>query len=87
MARKRSRPAATLHRFLEPARRRCWACAGPLWMVYHTVRTVATLDGLCRFTLTVRRCENRGCPLDHRPYRPEEETAVALPHGAIAALG
>jgi len=53
-------------------------------MVYHTVRTVATLDGLCRFTLTVRRCENRGCPLDHRPYRPEEETAVALPHGEFS---
>ena len=84
MARKRSRPAAAMQRFLEPARKRCWACEGPLWMVYHTARTVALLDGLCRFTLTVRRCENRGCPLYHQPYRPEEETAVALPHGEFS---
>ena len=84
MARKHSRPAAALQRFLEPARTRCWACAGPLWMVYHTVRTVATLDGLCRFTLTVRRCENPTCALYHRPYRPEEESAVALPHGEFS---
>jgi Transposase, Mutator family len=84
MARKHSRPAAAMQRFLEPARKQCWACAGPLWMVYHTVRTVATLDGLCRFTLTVRRCENPACALYHRPYRPEEETAVALPHGEFS---
>jgi hypothetical protein len=84
MARKRSRPPAALQRFLEPARKRCWACDGPLWMVYHTARTVAMLEGLCRFTLTVRRCENRGCPLYHQPYRPEEETAVALPHGEFS---
>jgi hypothetical protein len=53
-------------------------------MVYHTARTGAMLDGLCRFTLTVRRCENRGCPLYHQPYRPEDETAVALPHGEFS---
>ena len=84
MARKHSRPAAAMQRFLEPARKQCWACAGPLWMVYHTVRTVATLDGLCRVTLTVRRCENPACALYHRPYRPEEESAVALPHGEFS---
>jgi len=84
MARKRCRPAATLQRFLAPAHTRCWACDGPLWVIYHTARTVAMLEGLCRFILTVRRCENRACPLYHRPYRPEEETAVALPHGEFS---
>ena len=86
MARKRCRPAATLQRFLAPAHTRCWACDGPLWVIYHTARTVAMLEGLCRFILTVRRCENRACPLYHWPYRPEEETAVALPPWAQRAL-
>jgi hypothetical protein len=61
-------------------------------MAYHATRTVMTLDGLCQFTLKVRRCENPACALYHQPYRPEEETAVALPHGefgldVIALIG
>jgi hypothetical protein len=84
MARTHSRPAATMRRFLAPLRTRCWACDGPLWVIYHTTRTVATVEGLCQFTLCVRRCETPGCPLYNRPYRPEEETAVALPHGEFS---
>jgi hypothetical protein len=61
-------------------------------MLYHTRRAVATLAGLCLLIVTVRRCENPACPLYHRPYRPEEETALALPHGefgldVIALIG
>jgi len=61
-------------------------------MLYQTARTVTTVEGVCRLTLTVRRCVQPTCPLYHRPYRPEEETAVALPHGefgldVIALIG
>ncbi len=83
MARRHPRPPATMQRQLAPHRRECWACGHPLWMLYHTARTVVTLDGVCRLTLTVRRCVRPTCPLYHRPYRPEEETAVALPHGEV----
>ncbi len=92
MARRQPRPPATLQRPLAPHRRECWACGHRLWMLYRTSRTVATVDGVCRLTLTVRRCVQPTCPLSHRPYRPEEETAVALPHGecgldVIALIG
>ncbi len=50
-------------------------------MGYHNFRTVVTLHGLCRVTLKIRRCHNPNCPLYHRPYRPEEEGALALPQG------
>jgi hypothetical protein len=61
-------------------------------MAYHATRTVATLEGLCHLTLKVRRCENPNCTVYHQPYRPEEETAMALPHGefgldVIALIG
>jgi len=50
-------------------------------MSYHNFRTVVTLHGLCRLTLKIRRCHNPDCPLYHKPYRPEEEGALALPQG------
>jgi len=50
-------------------------------VAYHDTRTVATLDGLYRLTLVVRRCQDPACPLYRRPYRPEEEGGWALPHG------
>jgi len=92
MARRQHRPPAPMQRHLAPHRRACWACGHPLWMLYHTSRTVVTVEGVCRLTLTVRRCVQPTCPLYHRPYRPEEETAVALPHGefgldVIALIG
>lgn len=39
------------------------------------------MQGLCRLTLRVRRCQNPHCRHYHRPYRPEEEGRWALPHG------
>ena len=83
MARRQHRPSATMERDLAPHRRACWGCGHPLWMLYHTSRTVTTVEGVCHLTLTVRRCVQPTCPLYRRPYRPEEETAVALPHGAF----
>lgn len=50
-------------------------------MSYHNFRTVVTLHGLCKLTLKIRRCHNLDCPLYHKPYRPEEEGALALPQG------
>lgn len=44
-------------------------------------RTITTLQGICRLTLSVRRCHNPQCEWYHRPYRPEEEGRWALPHG------
>lgn len=81
MARKQRRPVPTAHLALEPARTQCWVCGSALWADYHNTRTVAALDGLHHLTLKIRRCTNPDCQLYHRPYRPEEEGAWALPHG------
>ncbi len=81
MARRRRRPPATQQKELEPVRTRCVACGGPLWVAYHSHRTVTTLDGVIRLRLQVRRCIRPACAQYHRPYRPEEELGWALPHG------
>jgi len=83
MARRRRRPPATQHRDLEPVHTRCAGCGGPLWVAYHSRRTVTTLEGVVRLRLRlqVRRCVRPDCRQYHRPYRPEEELGWALPHG------
>ena len=81
MARRQARPAAPHAYRLEPYQRQCPACGGTARVAYHDARTVATLDGLYRLTLVVRRCHDPACPLYRRPYRPEEEGGWALPHG------
>jgi hypothetical protein len=84
MARRHCRPPATQHKDLAPLRTRCVGCGGPLWVAYHSHRTVRTLEGAVRLRLQVRRCVTRGCAQYHRPYRPEEELGWALPHGEFA---
>jgi hypothetical protein len=81
MARRHARPAAPRQYHLEPYQRRCPHCGGPAHVAYHSRRTIATLDGLYRLVLAVRRCQDAGCPRYHQPYRPEEEGHWALPHG------
>jgi hypothetical protein len=81
MARKQPRPDASSRLRLDACRDRCWACDRPMWVRYHGTRTVATLGGLVRLTLPIRRCEHPGCALYRRPYRPEAEGSFALPHG------
>ncbi len=81
MARRESRPAAAHQYLLEPYRASCAHCDRPAHVAYHSRRTIATLDGLYRLDLAVRRCQNPACPLYQRPYRPEEEGHWALPHG------
>ena len=79
--RKQHRPAATRRVSLIPQRSLCEQCGGTLWVAYHSVRTITTLDGLCQLLLTIRRCHNAVCQRYHCPYRPEEEGHWALPHG------
>jgi hypothetical protein len=81
MARRHRRPPAHQVKEVTPVRTRCVACGGPLWVAYHSRRTVTTLEGVVRLRLQVRRCVRPGCGQYHRPYRPEEELGWALPHG------
>src|SRR5215204_6170445 len=81
MARRRGRPQATNERRLEPNRDRCWGCGGPLWVAYHNRRRLTFLDEAVQFTLVIRRCRTQSCARYQRAYRPEEEGALALPHG------
>ncbi len=81
MARNQRRPEAASELKLEPLNDRCRVCGGKLWVAYHNARTVATLEGLVRLRLVVRRCVDRGCELYGRSRRPEEEGAFALPQG------
>src|SRR5215211_9375293 len=92
MARRRGRPRATAERRLEPNRERCWSCGGVLWVAYHNRRRLTFLDGVVQFTLVIRRCRTPSCARYQRAYRPEEEGALALPHGefgldVIALIG
>lgn len=52
-----------------------------MWVAYHGLRTVATLEGLVRLRLVVRRCVNPECECHRRFCRPEAEGALALPQG------
>jgi mutator family transposase len=79
MAKTACRREPTLTHDLRPLRTDCPHCGQLMWADYANRRTVATLDGLTRLNLTIRRCRNAGCPAYHRPYRPEQEGRVALP--------
>lgn len=68
-------------RFLDPFSTTCLACGNAAHIAYHTQRMVTTLTGRYHLHLAVRRCTFPECPRSHRPYRPEEEGAWALPHG------
>src|SRR5829696_9697836 len=83
MARRRGRPRPrpSAERRPEPNRDRCWSCGGPLWVAYHSRRRLTLLDEVVQFTLVVRRCRTPSCARYRRAYRPEEEGALALPHG------
>ena len=77
---------------LTPLKESCEQCGQPLWVGYHSSRTVTRLDGLWKLTIVVRRCIHPECPRYHVAYRPEEEGRWALPHGecgleVIALIG
>jgi hypothetical protein len=79
MARRSSRPAADREQVLRAARQQCPSCNSRLRYRYDNRRTVATLGGLVRLHLQIRRCENASCRCYHKPYRPEGEGAIVLP--------
>lgn len=78
MARTQHRSAATSELTLKPLHHHCSICGNTSWVAYHNRRTITSLQGVCRLTLVIRRCQNPQCPVYHRPYRPEEEGALAL---------
>src|SRR3954470_16767638 len=79
MARKVSRPEPTHLEHLQVLYRHCPDCQVAMWADYCNRRTVATLLGLTRLVLHVRRCHNANCPRYLQPYRPEAEGRHALP--------
>ena len=83
MARRRARPAPTQEKSLEPVCTQCLECGRTMWADYSNHRTLVTLDGLVRLKLQIRRCPHAGCPRYHRPYRPEAEGSLALPHHEV----
>ncbi|MFL5286870.1 MAG: ISNCY family transposase [Rhodopila sp.] len=78
--RKRPRPQPVRALSLTPVTVDCPECQHRLHADYNNFRTVTTLDGVVRLTLTIRRCPNPDCPRFLRPYRPEAESHFALPH-------
>src|SRR4051812_35293765 len=78
--RKRSRPQPDRALTLTPLTLDCPDCQHRTHADYNNFRTVTTLDGVLRLTLTIRRCPNPDCPRFLRPYRPEAEPHFALPH-------
>ena len=80
MARITPRPPPTQTLTLTCLNPRCPACGGPFWFAYENHRTITTLEGVIAVKLQVRRCVNRACAFYHRPYRPELEGRLALPH-------
>jgi hypothetical protein len=76
---KKARTEPSLTQDHSPLRTDCPHCGGLTWADYTSRRTVATLAGLTRLNLTVRRCHNPECPAHLRPLRPEAEGRIALP--------
>ena len=77
---KRPRPKPDRALSLSPVTLDCPECQRRTYADYHNFRTVTTLDGVIRLTLTIRRCPNFDCPRFLLPYRPEAEPHFALPH-------
>jgi len=76
---KTAKPEPTLSHDLWPDRTTCPDCDRPMRADYANRRTVTTLAGLTRLTLTIRRCPNPDCSAYRRPYRPETEGRYARP--------
>src|SRR5690348_14460661 len=78
--RRRPRPQPDRALTLTPVLLDCPECQHRTQARYNNYRTISTLDGVLRLTLTIRRCPNPACPRFLRPYRPEAEPHFALPY-------
>ena len=79
MPKRTPRPDPTREVELPATTRVCPGCDRPLWAAYKSHRVVATLEGLTRFAVQVRRCRNAHCPRHNVSLRSEREGAIALP--------
>jgi hypothetical protein len=79
MARVSARRRPERERLLVPVRQDCPSCGGHLRLRYENRRHLVTLSGAVRLRLRIRWCEHERCPRFHVPYRPEAESALALP--------
>src|SRR4051812_12032116 len=79
MPRRTTRPKPTREIELPAVTRTCPGCGGPLWAAYKSHRVVATLDGLVRLAIQVRRCRDADCPRRGIPLRSEREGGLVLP--------
>ena len=78
--RRRQRPQPDRALTLTPVTVDCPECRHRTYADYNNFRTITTLDGVIRLTLTIRRCPNPACSRFLRPYRPEAEPHFALPY-------
>ena len=78
--RQRPRPQPDRALTLTPVILDCPECRHRTYADYQNHRTITTLDGVFRLTLTIRRCPNPACSRFLRPYRPEAEPHFALPY-------
>jgi Transposase, Mutator family len=78
--RRRPRPQPDRAVTLSPVLLDCPECQHRTQARYNNYRTISTLDGVFRLTLTIRRCPNPACSRFLRPYRPEAEPHFALPY-------
>jgi hypothetical protein len=78
--RRRPRPQPDRALTLVPVTLDCPECQHRTRARYTNFRTISTLDGVLRLTLSIRRCPNPDCPRFLRPYRPEAEPHFALPY-------
>jgi hypothetical protein len=80
MRKRRPRPQPDRALTLTPVLLDCPECRHRTYADYNNFRTITTLDGVIRLTLTIRRCPNPACSRFLRPYRPEAEPHFALPY-------
>ena len=78
--RRRPRPQPDRALTLTPVTVDCPECGHRTYADYNNFRTITTLDGVIRLTLTIRRCPDPACSRFLRPYRPEAEPHFALPY-------
>ena len=78
--RPRPRPQPDRDLTLTPVLVNCPECQHRTCADYNNFRTISTLDGVFRLTLTIRRCPNPACSHFLQPYRPEAELHFALPY-------
>ena len=79
MSRNQCRRPCWEERFLRPWTRYCPACDRRMWVRYTCVRTLVHLSEPVRYQVSVCACRNSDCSRFQKPYRPEEEGALALP--------